>query len=122
MPASNIPSVFLDNDGSVTIQVKFTDMDAHKVDLLHVWLAGTGVPKGYGAGLAIDGKQEGHETVESDSTTFTLTGVFGANGAGFGEGSATVSAIAVLSPTKANVPAEVHQWGRMLTLVTGESR
>lgn len=121
MPASNIPSVFLNEGGSVNIEVQLTDTAADEVALLHVWLAGTGVPKENGAGLAIDAKQEGQSHDATDATTFTLTEVRGADNAPFGEGPATVSAIAVLSRTKAGVP-EVIQWSRTLSLVTDESR
>ncbi len=130
MPASNIPSVTLNKDGSVTIVIKFTDIGAHKIDLLHVWLAGTGNPAVNGTGLAIDCLEEGATSVDvdGDTETFTISDVKGANGAEFGEGPATVSAIGVLVPKSDPPPnpnepvAEVIQWGRTLTLVTGEPR
>jgi hypothetical protein len=122
MPASNIPSVTLNKDGEVTIVVRFTGIKDHKVDLLHVWLAGTGDPKQNGTGLAIDCLKPGKTKVVRKGDTFTIIDAKGASGAKFGEGPATVSAIAQLLPTKKGLRAEVIQWGRTLKLVKGRKR
>src|ERR1700728_2932176 len=98
MPASNVQSIVLDDDGKVTITGAFTDIDDYDVKLLHVWLAGTGAATEDGVGLAIDCLKEGQKGVSFESPTFTLTKVLGANNAPFGAGPATVSAIAVLFP------------------------
>lgn len=125
MPASNIPSVTLNKDGSVTIKVEVTDVADHDVALLHVWLAATGDPPVDGAGLAIDCLNPGSTSVDFDdkTDTFTIKNAQAADGAKFGEGPATVSAIVVLSPKPgAGAVAEVIQWGRTLKLVTDKRR
>ncbi|MGO9908990.1 MAG: hypothetical protein ACLP4R_25240 [Solirubrobacteraceae bacterium] len=125
MPASNIPSVVLEKDGSVTIEGEFTGIAKYEVGLLHVWLAGTRDDGQHGVGLAIDCLKKGQKGVRFKRPKFTLTHVFGANGAKFGPGPATVSAIAVLTPKPASTKklvAEVIQWSRTLSLVTGQSR
>jgi hypothetical protein len=125
MPASNIPSVVLETDGSATIKVKVTGAADHNVVLLHVWLAATGDPPVNGAGLAIDALDPGSTSVDFDSktNTYTIKNAKAADGAPFGEGPATVSAIVVLSPKPGvRKPAEVIQWGRTLKLVTGKKR
>lgn len=125
MPASNIPSVTLNKDGSVTIKVEVTEAADHNVVLLHVWLAATGDPPVNGAGLAIDALNPGSTSVDFDSKTdtFTIKNAKAADGAKVGEGPATVSAIVVLSPKPgAEAVAEVIQWGRTLKLVTSKKR
>jgi hypothetical protein len=125
MPASNIPSVFLNKNGSVTIKVEVRQIADHDVVLLHVWLAATGDPPVNGAGLAIDCLNPGSTSVDFDgkTDTFTIKNAKAADGARFGEGPATVSAIVVLSPKPgAGAVAEVIQWGRTLKLVTDKKR
>jgi hypothetical protein len=120
MPASNIKSVVLNRDGSVTIEGEvaiereLANLKDYDVKLLHVWFAATGKPAVNGAGLAIDccQKQKG---VKFNGKKFKITAKGAAN-AKFGRGPGTVSAIAVLSPKKAGVPAEVIQWSRTVTL------
>jgi hypothetical protein len=125
MPASNIPSVTLEMDGSVTIEVEVTDAADHNVVLLHVWLTATGDPPVNGAGLAIDCLTPGPTTVDLDRTTntYTIKNATAAGGVRFGEGPATVSAIVVLSAQPGvPKPVEVIQWGRTLKLVTDKKR
>jgi hypothetical protein len=130
MPASNIPTVLLNGNGSVTIEGQFTDIDDYTVTLLHVWLAGTGDDGQDGVGLAIDCLEEGQPNVEVQGKEFTIAGAKGAAPKGmpdadFGEGPATVSGIAVLTPRPPNpkhLVAEVIQWGRTLTLKTHVAR
>jgi hypothetical protein len=129
MPASNITSVVLNGDGSVTIEGQVTQINDHTVTLLHVWLAATGDPDENGAGLAIDCLNEGQKGVKFDGENFTITNAKGAAAKGapparFSAGQATASAIAVSSPkdTSAGPPAVVIQWSRTLKLVTDEKR
>lgn len=130
MPASNIPSVTLNKDGSVTIKGQFTEIGKFDVALLHVWFVATGDDGQNGVGLAIDCLETGQRGVSFRRPKFTLTRQLGAArkrapGVKFGEGPAIVSGIAVLTPKPPNaekLPAEVLQWSRTLSLVTGKSR
>jgi hypothetical protein len=123
MPASNIPWVRLNKDGSVDFEVDITDVADHTVKLLHVWLAATGDPAGNGAGLAMDVLNPGTTKVDFASDTYTIFGATGAGGP-FGEGPATVSAIVVLVPKDPSAAPriEVIQWSRTLKLVKGQKR
>jgi hypothetical protein len=141
---SNIQSVDLNKDGSVTIHGTITGVDdSSQVTLLHIWLAQPGVGKEGGVGLAIDaldeknphgadGKVALKAADESRCVPFDITS-FGVsvradaragasaddstNDAEFRPGPAVVSVIAVVSPIDASgPPAEVLEWGRMLTL------
>jgi hypothetical protein len=126
MSASNIHSVDLNHDGSVTINGTFTDMANRKVTLLHIWLAQQGADGEAGVGLAIDALDTDKTFGPRSQPAFDRTNhsfcprSFGAgdgvNDAEFRPGPAVVSAIAVVSPTDSSGPAEVLEWGRMLTL------
>lgn len=112
MPASNIHSVTLHKDGSVTVKGKFTDMANLEVKLFHVWLWQLGGGETKGAGLATSVPVKTDNTFEHKDT-----GAPDRVGR-FRSGAATVSAIAVVSPTVPDGPTqEVLQWGRSLRLV-----
>jgi hypothetical protein len=120
MPISNIRSVNLNADGSVTINGAFTDMAGRKVELLHIWLAQPEVDGVDGVGLATDALS--NVTVTSqDGAEFTLPNVRGAGG-GFRHGPAVVSAIAVISPASSGGVSQVIQWSRSLTLSPTEGK
>lgn len=141
---SNIQSVDLNKDGSVTIRGTITGVDdSAQVTLLHIWLAQPGDGNEGGVGLAIDalddkdphgadGKVALKPADESSCARFDVTSLgvgvrddarAGAsagdrkNKAKFRPGPAVVSVIAVVSEIDSSGPAaEVLQWGRMLTL------
>jgi hypothetical protein len=141
---SNIQSVDLNEDGSVTIHGTITGVDdSSQVTLLHIWLAQPGVGKEGGVGLAIDALDEEHphgadgkvalkpadesRCAAFDITSFGVSVRVGARAgvsasdstddAEFRPGPAVVSVIAVVSEIDSSGPrAEVLQWGRMLTL------
>jgi hypothetical protein len=140
---SNIQSVDLNENGSVTIHGTVTGVDAScKVTLLHIWLAQPGVGKEGGVGLAIDAldkntrDHEGKEALKpadrdgcasfsvkslgvggSAATSASASAGDGKTHAQFRPGPAVVSVIAVVSPIDSGGrPAEVLEWDRMLTL------
>jgi len=125
--ASNIHSVDLNQDGSVTIIGTFTDMAGRRVALLHIWLAQPGADGQEGVGLASDVldkntlRPDGTPAFNSTANAFELTAL-GAEGAKFSPGPATVSAIAVIAPApgSSGLFPEVIQWSRTLTLSAGK--
>jgi hypothetical protein len=112
---SNIQSVDLNADGTVTISGAFTGMTGYTVKLLHIWLAQPEVNGSDGVGLATDALPKIDKT--KANFPFKLT-TKGANNGKFRRGPAVVSAIAVIapvSPSKGRV-SDVLQWSRSLTL------
>lgn len=112
MPASNIKSVTLETDGSVTIVGSFTKMGQSTVTLLHIWLSQSTDDKNEGVGLAISAL----DSVKNNRWTKNAAPDNGR----FRAGPATVSAISVISAdAAAGTPQNVLQWTRTLTLVEG---
>jgi hypothetical protein len=120
---SNINSVELSPDRrQVTITGKVEVPEDYTVGLLHVWLAQPGAPDRPGVGVAIDCFAEGGPAeFAPDGETFRLTvpqgePPNGVVGGPFFEGPATVSVIAVLSPSKSGLVTQVLEWGRIAIL------
>lgn len=114
---SNIRSVTLNRDHSITIVGEFKDMGQCDLTLLHVWLSQSQTNGQDGVGLA--------ESVDKalgkfrNNKTWKYRQVPTKDTDRFREGPAVVSAIAVF--TQRDGTQDAIQWTRSLTLVKGKA-
>jgi hypothetical protein len=115
---SNIRSVTLHNDDSVTIEGAFEDMAGCNLTLLHVWLSQSQTNGKGGVGLA-QSVDSALGKIPNNNHTWKYKQVPTKDSERFRDGPAIVSAIAVF--TQRDDTQDAIQWTRSLTLVKGQA-